>query len=69
LLIFLELFLKNIGFVVRVLDNNQGSSGFRLYIRGGGITSIFACMSAASIWGGGGNDIIFRVELIGFVLV
>jgi hypothetical protein len=49
LLILLELLLKGIGFVVRVLDNNRGSSGLRLYIRGGGIASTSTYTSAASI--------------------
>jgi hypothetical protein len=49
LLIFLEVFLKNIGFVVRVLDNNRGSSGFRLYIKGEGIISISTCISTINI--------------------
>jgi hypothetical protein len=52
LLIFLELLFKGIGFVVRVLDGNRGSSGFRLYVRGGRIAFIFIYISAASIWGG-----------------
>jgi hypothetical protein len=49
LLILLELLLKDIGFVIRILDSNRGSSGFRLYIRGGGITSTSIYMSAMSI--------------------
>jgi hypothetical protein len=49
LLIFLELFFKSIRFVVRVLDSNRGFSGLRLYIKGEGITSTSAYISAASI--------------------
>jgi hypothetical protein len=49
LLILLELFLKGIGFVVRVLDNNRDSSGFRLYIKEENIISISIYISTTSI--------------------
>jgi hypothetical protein len=67
LLILLELFLKGVGFVVRVLDNNQGSSGFKLYIGGEVLfLSLFACL--LRVFGGVGNSIL-RVKLVGFVPV
>jgi hypothetical protein len=49
LLIFLELFFKNIGFIVRILDSNQNSSRFRLYIKRGGIVFISVCISTTNI--------------------
>jgi hypothetical protein len=67
LLILLELFLKGRGFVIRVLDSNRGSSGFRLYIRGE-VLLLFLSIYLLRVFGGVG-DTILRVELVGFVLV
>jgi hypothetical protein len=67
-LIFLELFLKSVGFVVRVLDGNRGSSGFRLYVRGGEVLLLPLPVCLPRVFGGV-SDTILRVELVGFVLV
>jgi hypothetical protein len=67
LLIFLELFFKNIGFVVRVLDGNRGSSGFRLYIKGE-VLFLLLLICLPQVFRRV-NNIIFWVELVGFVLV
>jgi hypothetical protein len=67
-LIFLELLLKGAGFVVRVLDGNQGSSGFRLYIKRGEVLLLLLPVYLPQVFRGVSNTIL-RVELVGFVLV
>jgi hypothetical protein len=67
LLIFLELFLKGIGFVVQVLDNNRGSNRFRLYIRGE-VLLLFLLVYLLRVFEGVSNTIL-RVELVGFAPV
>jgi hypothetical protein len=67
LLILLELLLKGIGFVIRVLNNNRSSSRFRLYIKKRGITSILFVYLPQVFRRV--RDIIFRVKLVGFIPV